>query len=99
MGEHQRRRLDRQIEAMTSRSPALRRFVAAIRGRRGMLLRVPLGIVLVAGGFLAILPIFGLWMVPIGLLILAMDLPVLRPAVSAAIIRGRRGWALWRRKD
>lgn len=61
-------------------------------------MRIPLGLLLIAGGFLAILPVFGLWMIPLGLLLLAMDLPVLRPFVSGLIIRLRRRWALWLRR-
>ncbi len=95
--ERHRRRLERQIAALTGRSPRLRRAVRAIEGRPGVLVRLPLGVVLIAGGFLAILPVFGLWMVPLGLLLLAIDVPLLRPAVSGAVIRLRRGWALWRR--
>jgi len=97
MSERHRRRLERQFAALTGRSPRLRRAVQAIQGRPGVVLRLPLGLALVAGGFLAILPVFGLWMVPLGLLLLAMDVPLLRPAVSAALIRLRRRWALWRR--
>jgi hypothetical protein len=41
-------------------------------------LRIPLGVLLIAGGLLAILPVFGLWMLPIGLLLLAQDIPFLR---------------------
>lgn len=60
-------------------------------------MRLPLGLVMIAGGFLAILPVFGLWMIPLGLLLLAIDLPLLRPFVSAVIIRLRRKWTIWRR--
>lgn len=70
----------------------------AIQGRPGVLLRLPLGVLLIAGGILAILPIFGLWMIPVGLLLLAIDLPLLRPVVSATIIRLRRKWTLLQRK-
>lgn len=98
MSAQHKRRLDRQIAALTSRSPRLRRLAARFQGRPGVLVRLPLGLVLIAGGFLAILPVFGLWMIPLGLLLLAIDLPILRPPVSAAIIRLRRKWATWRRK-
>lgn len=64
-----------------------------------MFVRLPLGLILIAGGFLAILPVFGLWMIPFGLIILAIDLPALRPFVSAVIIRLRRKWAVWQHKD
>lgn len=58
-----------------------------------------LGLLLIAGGFLAILPVFGLWMIPLGLVILAIGLPVLRPFVSNIIIRLRRKWAVGQHKD
>lgn len=98
MSAQHKRRLERQIAALTSRSPRLRGLAARIQGRPGVLVRLPLGLVLIAGGFLAILPVFGLWMIPLGLLLLAIDLPMLRPSVSAAIIRLRRKWSTWRRK-
>lgn len=54
------------------------------------LVRVPVGVFFILGGLLAILPIFGLWMIPVGLLLLAVDVPLLRRPVSAAMIRLRR---------
>lgn len=98
MSIRHKRRLDRQLAALATRSAMLRRLAAQEHGRAGMFIRVPLGIFLVAGGFLAILPFFGLWMIPLGLLVLAIDLPPLRPFVSAFIIRLRRKWMLWQRK-
>ncbi len=98
MSARHKRRLDRQIAALASRSPKLRRLVAVLHGRPGVLLRLPLGLMLIFGGFLAILPVFGLWMIPLGLLVLAIDLPLLRPFVSTALIRLRRKWSLLQRK-
>ncbi|MGD9614380.1 MAG: hypothetical protein AB7H90_03975 [Alphaproteobacteria bacterium] len=40
--------------------------------------RLPLGVLFILGSFLFILPIFGLWMLPVGLLILAEDVWMLR---------------------
>jgi hypothetical protein len=42
------------------------------------LLRIGLGGLLILGGVLSFLPIFGLWMVPLGLAILAVDIPAVR---------------------
>jgi purine-cytosine permease-like protein len=42
------------------------------------IVRTLLGIVLILGGFLGFLPILGFWMVPLGLLILSIDLPFVR---------------------
>ena len=54
--------------------------------------------VLILGSFLAILPVFGLWMLPIGLMLLALDVPLLRPYVSNIVIRARRRFAVWRHR-
>lgn len=37
-----------------------------------------LGVLLILGGILGFLPILGFWMLPLGLLILSIDLPFLR---------------------
>lgn len=97
MSARHRRRLERQFDALAGRSPRLRGLVTAVQGRPWVLVRLPLGLVLIAGGFLAILPVFGLWMIPLGLLLLAVDVALLRAPVSAAVIRLRRRATLWRR--
>ena len=43
-----------------------------------MLLRIPIGILLVVGGFLGFLPVLGFWMVPVGVAVLSVDIPVVR---------------------
>ncbi len=68
----------------------------ALTTRRARLIRIPAALILIAGGFLAVLPVFGLWMLPLGLLLLAIDVPALRPAVSAMAIRLRRWLRRWR---
>ena len=50
-------------------------------------LRIALGIVLILGGILGFLPILGFWMVPLGLLVLSVDLPPVR--------RARRRLSVW----
>lgn len=98
MSMRQKQRLARQLSALSRNYPRLHQTVMALQQRPYMLVRLPLGLMLIAGGFLAILPFFGLWMIPLGLLLLAIDLPMLRPAVSAAVIRLRRKWTLVQRK-
>ena len=54
--------------------------------------RIGLGILLVAGGLVGFLPILGFWMIPLGLLVLSIDLPIVR--------RWRRQLTVWwHRKD
>ena len=50
-------------------------------------LRMLIGGVLVVGGVLGFLPILGFWMVPLGLLVLSVDVPVVR--------RWRRRFSVW----
>src|SRR5690349_3240607 len=40
--------------------------------------RILLGCLLVLGGFLGFLPVLGFWMVPLGLIVLAVDIPMAR---------------------
>ena len=50
-------------------------------------IRIGLGILLIVGGVLGFLPVLGFWMVPLGLLVLSVDLPVVR--------RWRRQLTVW----
>lgn len=92
-----RRRFDRQFHALYRIAPQMRRPVERIRARGWWVVRLPLALFFIAGAFLAILPIFGLWMLPIGLLLLAIDLPPLQGPVTATMIRVRRWFDLKRR--
>ena len=47
--------------------------------------RIPAGVLPIIGGCLAILPVFGLWMFPLGLMLLADDIPPLRRARDRAL--------------
>ncbi len=49
--------------------------------------RIILGGLLILGGVLGFLPILGFWMVPLGLLILAVDVPIARRLRRRAEIR------------
>jgi hypothetical protein len=62
-------------------------------------LRILLGILLIAGGLLGFLPILGFWMIPLGAVLLARDIP----AVERFNDRVRRWWhrrrAAWGRRS
>jgi uncharacterized membrane protein len=49
--------------------------------------RILLGLILILGGLFAFLPVLGLWMVPLGLLVLSVDFAFVR--------RWRRKAELW----
>lgn len=88
----QKRRLLRQFGVVERRVPILRRPLRMLLGERGTILRIVAAVLFIVGGFLAVLPFLGLWMIPVGLMLLAVDVPRLRGPTSALSIRGRR-WA------
>ena len=47
--------------------------------------RIPSGALLVVGGVLSFLPVLGVWMLPLGLALLAEDVPALRSSRSKAL--------------
>lgn len=100
MTDHRRHmeRLNRQLDALGRALPIAPKALKTLRNARWRLVRLPLAVFLILGSGLAVLPVFGVWMLPLGLLLLAIDVPVLRPKVSALLISGRRRTALWRRR-
>lgn len=68
-------RLDRLIHRLP---PRLGRAMRFLRRPAGRWLRIPAGVLLILGGILSFLPILGIWMLPLGLVLMAEDLPVLR---------------------
>jgi len=50
-------------------------------------IRIAIGVLLVAGGLVGFLPVVGFWMIPLGLLVLSIDLPIVR--------RWRRQLTVW----
>ena len=71
---------------------------ARVRAPGAAWLRIPLGLMLVFGGLLSFLPVLGIWMLPLGLLLLAQDLPFLRRPVRRALIWAERRWIRWKRR-
>lgn len=100
--QRRERRFERQFKALERLIPALRAPMSRIRRDSWFAIRFPLAILLTFGGLLWFLPVLGLWMLPAGLLLLAIDLPILRAPISNVVIRGRRmvqRWLRhWRRK-
>lgn len=54
--------------------------------------RIAIGIVLVLFGLLGFLPILGFWMVPLGLIILSADVPVIRRINRRVSVAVSRWW-------
>jgi hypothetical protein len=57
-----------------------------LRRPRAIWVRVPAGIALTGGGVLGFLPVLGVWMLPVGLALLARDVPPMRGRLHACCI-------------
>ena len=90
-----KRRFDRQFETLARLIPALRGPLDSLRKDSWRLVRLPLALLLIVGGVFSILPFLGIWMLPVGLLLLGIDLPFLRGPISALLIRVRRRLSVW----
>lgn len=90
-------RLHRQFDRIGRAVPATSGFLAWIRRPTARLIRIPLGILLILGGIFSFLPVLGAWMLPLGLFLIAIDLPFLQGPINRISFWGQRKWANWRR--
>jgi hypothetical protein len=58
-----------------------------IRVPSNVFLRVGLGILMIIGGFFSFLPVLGIWMLPLGMLILSIDFPPVRRFRRVATVK------------
>jgi hypothetical protein len=84
---------DRRVAALVERLPVrLARAVQWLREPSRRLIRFGAGILFIVGGIFAILPILGIWMLPLGLALLAEDLPGLKPVLERTSRWTERRW-------
>jgi hypothetical protein len=86
-------RLLRQFDRLRGGLPWLGGGLHLLQSDRAALVRLPLSLILILGGLFSFLPFLGIWMLPLGLMLLALDIPALRGPVSALVIRARRWWS------
>lgn len=54
--------------------------------------RLPVALLLIGAGFVGFLPVLGFWMVPLGLVLIAQDVPFLRTPMARALRWGHDKW-------
>jgi hypothetical protein len=72
------------------------RVIRWLRHPASRLIRIPVGLFLIAGGIFSFLPALGIWMLPLGLLLIAYDVPFLRKPVGWFTIWATHRWAAFR---
>ena len=92
MGDEQsRRRINRLLDRLGSWLPEWgARVLESARNPTARWVRIGIAIALILGGMVGFLPLLGFWMVPLGLLLLSLDLPPLARAVDRLAFWVRR---------
>jgi hypothetical protein len=93
MSQHHQTELDRHFawfEAKLPPGPA--KFVGWLRKPSSRYARIPLALLLIVGGIFSFLPVLGLWMLPLGLLLFAQDVPVLQQPMARMLGWVERKW-------
>ena len=81
-----RAELDRYFEMIHRRVPIrVARFFRWLRKPSSFWIRLLVAFLLVLGGVFSFLPILGLWMLPLGLLFIAQDVPILQMPLANAL--------------
>jgi len=93
MDRENRSDLDHQFARLEALLPnGLPRFVHWLRGPSSRLVRIPTALLLIAGGFVGFLPILGFWMIPLGLVLIAQDIPFLQGPIARMLAWGIDRW-------
>ena len=91
--------IDRHFRAMVSMLPArLSRSMHWLRQPSSRLFRIPLSIFLILGGVFGFLPVLGFWMLPLGVILIAQDIPVLAKPTARALGWLERKWIAYQQK-
>lgn len=104
MGNDGKAELDRAYDDLEEEVPdRVSRAIRWLREPRARKIRIPLGVLFLAGGLLWFLPVVGVELIPIGLLLVAQDVPFLRGPVGRATLWVERKWRAlrraWRRRE
>lgn len=86
--------LDRHLAQLQNRLPPRpAQLVGWLRRPSSRLTRLPLALALVVGGVFSFLPVLGLWMLPLGLILIAQDVALLRGPVIRLLAWAERKMA------
>jgi hypothetical protein len=81
------------IERFEARLPhELARRSRWLRQPQSRIVRIPSAALLTLGGVFSFLPVLGIWMLPLGLILVAVDVPVMRPPLARVLHWIERKW-------
>ena len=93
MSEQSKMELDRHFAWFEQKlPPGPAQFVRWLRKPSSRYVRIPLAVLLIVGGIFSFLPVLGLWMLPLGLLLFAQDIPPLQKPMARMLGWIERKW-------
>lgn len=99
MADKGQQTLDRAYEGLEEEAPdRVARAIRWLRDPKARWIRIPLGVLFIIASMLWFLPVVGIEMLPLGLLLIAQDVPFLREPVGRAMIWLERKWVVLRRR-
>jgi disulfide bond formation protein DsbB len=84
---------DERIERLSAKLPdRIRAGVEWLREPSRRLVRLVAAILFILGGIFSILPVLGLWMLPVGLALMSQDVPQMKPPLERSARWLERKW-------
>jgi hypothetical protein len=78
--------LHRELDKLARRLPQwAARLIHWLQAPAARWVRIPVAVALIGGGIVGFLPVLGFWMIPLGLAVLALDVPFLRRPLGKAL--------------
>jgi hypothetical protein len=98
--ESDKRKLDQAYDELEEQTPdRVSRAIRWLRDPKGKWVRLPLGLIIIGANlFGPLVPFLGVEFVPLGLLLIAQDVPPLRKPVANMTLWLERKWANWRER-
>jgi hypothetical protein len=98
MTDRDQKALDEGFEQLEQEVPdRVSRAIRWLRDPDARWIRLPIGLLFIAGGLLWFLPVLGIELLPIGLMLIAQDIPFLKGPVGRAMLWLERKWVALRR--
>jgi hypothetical protein len=93
MTERDRQALDHALDELQQEVPdRLCRIIRWLRNPRARIVRLPLGILCIVASFFWFLPVVGIEFLPLGLMLIAIDVPLLQGPVARGTLWLERQW-------
>ena len=85
--------LNRYFEMINQRVPiSVSQSIRWLRKPSSFAVRLVVALLLIVGGLFSFLPVLGLWMLPLGLLFMAQDVPILQKRLVSALVWVEAKW-------